>query len=224
MNRHEHIGVTIMEECAELAQRVSKALRFGMHEVQPGQPDDNHARVMQEFADLIGMMELAGFPLPGRDGIEAKQRKFEDVLRFSGTCGTLTGDGPGIPDFSVVTLPERRQDAKDDTTPEGIRPETDAIIAFLNALLVVDREAISALMWHRVGCNALLGLHATVQVRKDEPSASLTVSILGLLNGYCGTISGGPFDGWGPISAVIDGTLFERFIRTETRLDSPEPV
>jgi hypothetical protein len=38
MTRDEHLMTIAMEECAEVAQRVSKAVRFGMEEIQPGQP------------------------------------------------------------------------------------------------------------------------------------------------------------------------------------------
>ena len=37
MNRQQHLMIRAMEECCELGQRISKALVFGLHEVQPGQ-------------------------------------------------------------------------------------------------------------------------------------------------------------------------------------------
>jgi hypothetical protein len=59
-------------------------------------------------------------------------------------------------------------------------------------------------------CNAALAAHPTVQVSPD-----VTCGILGIINGYCGTIDDGAFHGLGPIAAVsVDGEIV-RFVRTE---------
>lgn len=42
----------LVEECAEVAQRATKALRFGLDEVQSGQPFDNAYRLSQEIGDI----------------------------------------------------------------------------------------------------------------------------------------------------------------------------
>lgn len=55
MNRSEHLLSCLAEECAEVAQRVSKALRFGLAEIQPGQPLTNAQRIEQELTDLIAV-------------------------------------------------------------------------------------------------------------------------------------------------------------------------
>jgi hypothetical protein len=50
--------LTIMvEECAEVAQRATKVLRFGLDEVQRGQPFDNKYRLALEVGDFICVME-----------------------------------------------------------------------------------------------------------------------------------------------------------------------
>lgn len=54
MNRSEHILTTLGEEGSEVAHRVSKALRFGLTEVQPHQPLTNAERIRDEFYDVIG--------------------------------------------------------------------------------------------------------------------------------------------------------------------------
>ena len=51
--------VILAEECAEVAQRVSKLLRFGADEIQPDQPDTNAARLGFEVGDLQVMVDLA---------------------------------------------------------------------------------------------------------------------------------------------------------------------
>lgn len=53
----------LAEECCEVGQRVSKALRFGIDEIQPGQDLTNAERIMQEVGDLLavlGMLEVNG--------------------------------------------------------------------------------------------------------------------------------------------------------------------
>jgi len=42
----------LAEECCEVGQRVSKALRFGVDEVQPGQPWCNGERIALELGDI----------------------------------------------------------------------------------------------------------------------------------------------------------------------------
>lgn len=47
----------LAEECAEVIQRATKALRFGLEEVQPGQPLTNSERISQEVGDLLAVLE-----------------------------------------------------------------------------------------------------------------------------------------------------------------------
>ena len=92
MTRDEHLMTIAMEECAELAQRISKALRFGMGQVQPGQPFDNRERAIEEYAHLIAAMEMIGIPLAAvpEEAIDAKREKVEKFLRYSEKlCGTI---------------------------------------------------------------------------------------------------------------------------------------
>jgi hypothetical protein len=49
----------VIEECAEVQQRATKALRFGPREVQPGQPDDNVQRMSHEIGELLEIIDLA---------------------------------------------------------------------------------------------------------------------------------------------------------------------
>jgi hypothetical protein len=98
MDRNEHLLTIAAEECAEIAQRLTKALRFGIDEVQPGQTLSNRERLVQELADLQGalvMLEEAGlivYPSPQnwRAMIYVKQEKIEKFLEYSKTVGTLT--------------------------------------------------------------------------------------------------------------------------------------
>lgn len=97
MNRLEHLLSILGEECAEVAQRSSKAMRFGMDEIQPGQEKSNEERIWQEMNDLaaIGEMliEMRGSGGLSRDAIEAKKAKVEKFLLYSIECGTLSDEG-----------------------------------------------------------------------------------------------------------------------------------
>jgi hypothetical protein len=96
MNRQEHLLSIVAEECTEIGQRASKALRFGMTEIQEGQIYDNAERILHEVSDLLGALELAyGFRVDDMFGemrprINAKKEKVEKFLEYSRKIGTLT--------------------------------------------------------------------------------------------------------------------------------------
>jgi hypothetical protein len=92
----EQLLLTILgEECNETAQRASKAIRFGMDEVQEGQSLTNAQRIIYEFNDIVGTMEfLYGerlIPNP-YDTVAAglKKVKIQKWLDYSKECGVLT--------------------------------------------------------------------------------------------------------------------------------------
>jgi hypothetical protein len=47
----------LIEECAEVQQRATKMLRFGVNEVQPGQLLDNSERLGLEVGDVTEMVD-----------------------------------------------------------------------------------------------------------------------------------------------------------------------
>jgi hypothetical protein len=49
----------LIEECAEVQQRGTKMLRFGVTEVQPGQDLSNAQRLAREIGDLLVVVEMA---------------------------------------------------------------------------------------------------------------------------------------------------------------------
>lgn len=57
---HEREILTILiEEAAEVQQRATKMLRFGVYEVQPGQPYTNSERLADEVGDFSAILERA---------------------------------------------------------------------------------------------------------------------------------------------------------------------
>lgn len=95
MNKQEHLLVQAMEECAELAHRLSKILRFHGGEVQPSErenPDgySNWERAQHEFDDLIVVMQMLGFNPAVRSIVyDAKETKIEKHRLLSEKMGTL---------------------------------------------------------------------------------------------------------------------------------------
>lgn len=87
MTETEILLCCLAEECAEVSQRVSKALRFGLQEVQPGQPLTNAERITAELTDLYAvaqMIEGRGIPRFGAmEDVLAKQAKVRAYLEYS---------------------------------------------------------------------------------------------------------------------------------------------
>ncbi len=96
MTRTDHLLVCLAEECNEVAQRASKALRFGLDEIQPGQPLSNAERIKQEFVDLLAVWAmLCGSGAcehvspSDQEAISAKKEKVETFLWYSAGRGRL---------------------------------------------------------------------------------------------------------------------------------------
>jgi NTP pyrophosphatase (non-canonical NTP hydrolase) len=99
MTRTEHLIAIVAEECAEVAQRCTKALRFGLLEIQPGQPLTNAQRISQEYGDLVAALILLQRECPGNfagptdEALEEKRQKIEHYLKYSSVVGCLERSG-----------------------------------------------------------------------------------------------------------------------------------
>ena len=89
MNRIEHLLTILAEECAEVAKETSKAIRFGMNEVMPGQPLTNRERVLKELQDLWAAVEMLDLQQVDREAIDRKKEKVLKYMEYSRQCGTL---------------------------------------------------------------------------------------------------------------------------------------
>jgi hypothetical protein len=85
--REREILTILIEEAAEVQQRATKMLRFGISEVQPGQPFTNRERLGDEVGDFSAILEMAY-----REGVVsqdrvviASQRKHEKLRAFMQT-------------------------------------------------------------------------------------------------------------------------------------------
>lgn len=96
MTREEHLLLCLAEECAEVAQRISKQLRFGSDEQQEGQALNNIQRTTEELFDLTAVAticEREGLVLgvlPNEAAIQRKLAKIEKYFAISREQGTLT--------------------------------------------------------------------------------------------------------------------------------------
>lgn len=103
MTRQDHLLVRAMEECAELAQRLSKALIFGMAQVQKtadDKPEQNQEgltnleRIYLEYYDLRAVLGMAGIDAwdmsqRAREAEQIKREKVEKYLKLSESLGRL---------------------------------------------------------------------------------------------------------------------------------------
>ena len=85
MNRTDHLLWILAEECAEVAQRASKAARFSLKEAQPDQPYTNAERIMHEYTDLMAAIEMlideGHLKFPG-DIFQRVEKKKAQVEKF----------------------------------------------------------------------------------------------------------------------------------------------
>jgi len=90
MTREEHLLDILIEECAEVIQRATKAKRFGLTEIQPEQPLTNIQRIVYELNDLMTVADML-IPYHWEDDEmrHAKHQKVEHFLEYSKECGTL---------------------------------------------------------------------------------------------------------------------------------------
>lgn len=100
MNRTEHLLCILAEECSEVAKNASKAQRFGPEHIGPHAIVSNAALIVEEFADLCGVMEmlcdqskevaelfLDRYKMASM--MIAKKEKVEKMMKFSRERGTL---------------------------------------------------------------------------------------------------------------------------------------
>lgn len=86
-DREREILVILIEEAAEVQQRATKMLRFGVDEIQPGQPWDNANRLSFEVGDFLEMLAMAERArLIRPDSIRiGQERKRQQLAKFMQT-------------------------------------------------------------------------------------------------------------------------------------------
>lgn len=98
MDQKQFLLLKIMEECSEISQRASKALQFGMNEIQSGQDLTNQERLQSEIDDLLCIVELFNQHSEAGEGfitkitseqLDAKRKKLNKFLVYSKDLGVL---------------------------------------------------------------------------------------------------------------------------------------
>ena len=94
MNNLEYLLTSLMEECGELSQSISKCVRFTPNHVCPKKGKPNIEDVRIEFSDVIALFELLkeeeGIDIQAsRALIDAKKTRFKQMRQISRELGTL---------------------------------------------------------------------------------------------------------------------------------------
>lgn len=121
MTKQEYLLTVAMEECAEIQQAISKALRFGMDRYNPYAPNrvTNEDNILMEYYQLRGVFSLLfeegvlhSPDVQVQYGIrDDKMAKVEKYMKLSKECGCLQeavrhgywqGEGDGYADGEMV--------------------------------------------------------------------------------------------------------------------------
>lgn len=94
LTKIEYLLLLLEEECIETAHRASKAIRFGLADVQSLELGDNKSRLIQEYNDLLAVMEMLCMELDilsPRDAeqIRVKKEKIQKYMTYSVDVGAL---------------------------------------------------------------------------------------------------------------------------------------
>lgn len=86
MDRQDHLLIILAEECAEVQQAATKALRFGLDDFYKILPT-NRQKISQELGDLFGVYEMliseGILERPLEFSISQKKEKVEEFLLYS---------------------------------------------------------------------------------------------------------------------------------------------
>lgn len=95
VNEIQYLLICLIEECAEVQHRATKAMRFGLDEIQPNQPMNNDDRLREELHDLFAVIELlaarsvGGMNSLNRERIDQKKEKVLHFMAYSRMLGIL---------------------------------------------------------------------------------------------------------------------------------------
>lgn len=94
MNKVEHLLVCLAEECAEIQQAVSKALRFGLDDGAPGGEITNAQDIAKECCDIVALIDLLEeegviYNSGTIQAIEQKKAKVKRYMEYAKMRGTL---------------------------------------------------------------------------------------------------------------------------------------
>ena len=97
MNTKEHLLTCLAEECAELQQAISKALRFGLQDRYPGSNTTNAQDIAKESVDVLAVIDLLqeqgiiSKPREPQAMVDAKRKRVNEYMKYAKTTGALIG-------------------------------------------------------------------------------------------------------------------------------------
>lgn len=94
MNTEKYLLTCLAEECAELAQAASKAIRFGLENAAEPDKPTNLQRINEELMDILAVIEIlddSGILVQtgSRDYLDTKKSKVYKMLYLSGELGIV---------------------------------------------------------------------------------------------------------------------------------------
>jgi hypothetical protein len=97
LTKEQYLMICIIEEHAEVIQRLTKAIRFGMNEIQPGQEFDNKYRISYELAQLNASIDTlleeidhnAFYSTDYDKHFQEKKKKLKKYMQYSQQLGIL---------------------------------------------------------------------------------------------------------------------------------------
>jgi len=92
MTNEQHLLTILAEECAEVGQRATKAIRFGLEDPAGAQPgfSSNKKRLLEEINDLLAVVSLLfGEGYVNKDQQKLKHQKIEKYTQLSKKLGQL---------------------------------------------------------------------------------------------------------------------------------------
>lgn len=88
MNTTEHLLTILAEECAEVAQRASKAARFDLNDIDPEQNKTATWLLEKELADLMAVADMLGLRIREEDK-NSKVVRVKKWMEYAQRVGTL---------------------------------------------------------------------------------------------------------------------------------------
>ena len=90
----EYLLVQLISECCEVAHRATKALHFGLNDIQKGQNLTNNERLTQELTDLHATIELCHANnlltnQPTRTDLIKKKERIQKYMTYARSIGEL---------------------------------------------------------------------------------------------------------------------------------------
>ena len=94
MNKTEYLLICLIEECAEIQQAATKALRFGLNNGHPSRRNTNADDIAKECCDLIAIIELLEEEkiingMTNIQNIKHKKKKMKHYMNYSRGLGIL---------------------------------------------------------------------------------------------------------------------------------------